>query len=147
MPSYPLRLGGLFFLVSCLLLVGCSPRMVQVSGTVKYKEKPLTQGAIQFLGSDGASYAGTIGSDGTYSAKVPTGEAKVSISCIDEAAMVKDTKAASDALRESLKSGKQAPRPKGRKTYSLIPEKYADFSESGLTVTIKDSSPLNFTLD
>jgi hypothetical protein len=47
---------------------------MDVCGTVRYEGKALSSGTIPFLGSDGATYPATIGSDGTYRARVRVGE-------------------------------------------------------------------------
>jgi hypothetical protein len=74
-------------LLLCALGTGCGSGQGEVSGTVRYRGKPLPFGTIQFLGQDGIPYAGRIQPDGTFSVRVPTGEAKVIVSCVDEARM------------------------------------------------------------
>lgn len=133
-----LRLTLLFLL--CLVLpavAGCGKRLVEVKGTVTYKNAPLKLGTVQFLGSDGLTYVGNIQPDGTYSAKVITGSAKVMVNCIDDSALVEYSKAMSKAGRGSDK-GKPAAPPKlpPSGNFNLIPEKYNDFNGSGLTTTV-----------
>ena len=56
----------------------------EVRGTVRYNGKPLPFGTIQFLGSDGVPRAGAIGPDGTFAVRLPAGEARVIVRCVDE---------------------------------------------------------------
>jgi hypothetical protein len=121
-----------------LAAFGCGSGLSEVSGTVKYQGKPLTTGSIQFLGSDGVAYPAKIGSDGTYTVRVRPGEAQVLVSCIDEARMFEDTRKWSESGRGGTPEEKPKPPPTPTNgSYSLIPEKYANWYTSGLKVTIK----------
>jgi hypothetical protein len=120
---------ALVALVACGPIIGCGPGRGEVSGTVRYNGKPLPSGTIQFLGSDGVPCAGTIHSDGTFSVQVPAGEAKVIVSCLDEAKL----KQYSGALMAAKGRGIPPSQP-GK--LSLIPLRYADWTNSGLTVVV-----------
>jgi hypothetical protein len=116
----------------CLLWPRPPEKWTDVSGTVRYKGKALGGGTIQFLGSDGATYPAKIGSDGTYRARVRVGQARVLVSCVDEARMVEYLQKPSDFTR-----GNKAGVAPQSQSFSLIPEKYAAWSTSGLKVTIQ----------
>lgn len=60
---------------------GASPDLVSVSGVIKLDGTPLKSGTINFTPTDGKkpTAGGTI-LDGSYSAQVPTGPMKISIS-------------------------------------------------------------------
>jgi hypothetical protein len=109
---------------------------------VRYKGKALGGGTIQFLGSDGATYPARIGADGTYRARVRVGQAQVLVSCVDEGCMVEHLQKLSDFTR----GAKAGAAPEGR-SFSLIPERYAAWSASGLKVTIRGGkNSLDFDL-
>jgi hypothetical protein len=74
------RAGG--FALILLALAGCgNSKEGQVSGTVKVGGAPLETGSITFLPADGkTATAGAEIKNGRYSAKVPVGMMKVSIS-------------------------------------------------------------------
>src|SRR5260370_22275891 len=84
---------------------GCGWGRGEVSGTVRYNGRPLPFGTIQFLGPDGVPCSGKIQPDGTFSVEVPAGEAKVIVSCVDEARLKRFT------ARPAGGPGRLAPRP------------------------------------
>jgi hypothetical protein len=113
-----------------------------VSGTVSYQGKALSSGTIPFLGIDGAAYPATIGVDGTYRARVRVGEARVLVSSVDEGRMVKHLQKLSDFTR-----GNKTGAASESQSFSLIPEKYAAWSTSGLKVSIQGGkNSLDFDL-
>jgi hypothetical protein len=113
------------------LLAGCGPGKGEVRGTVRYNGKPLPSGTVQFLGADGIPHAGTIQPDGTFAVQVPAGEAKVVVSSVDEAGMIRLTRALTAGR------GRAAPPPPSSANYSRIPLRYADWNASGLTVLVE----------
>jgi hypothetical protein len=112
-------------------LAGCGSGQAEVSGTVRYNGKPLTHGTIQFLGPDGIPYAGTIQADGTFCVRVPVGQAKVIVSCVDESKLNRLTSKAAGSQNRT------APASTSAASLSLIPQRYADWNASGLTVLVK----------
>jgi hypothetical protein len=70
-----------------------------------------------------------IGPDGTYSVPVPTGEAKVIVSCVDEDRLNRIT-------TQAANHGRGAPLPANVKV-SLIPQRYTDWDASGLMVRVE----------
>jgi hypothetical protein len=128
------RRAGRAALLALLLgtsLTGCRPGQGEVSGTVRYNGRPLPFGTVQFLGRDGVPYAAAIQPDGTFSARVPAGEAKVIVSCVDEPRLTSYT----GQLASSR--GRVAPRGPAPGNFSLIPTRYADWDASGLTVQVR----------
>jgi hypothetical protein len=134
----PLRNRPLVFLVVAVGTAVClrwsrpPEEWTDASGTVRYKGKALCGGTIPFLGSDGAAYPAKIGADGTYRARVRVGQAKVLVSCVDEARMVEHLRKLSDFTRRA----KTGAAPESR-SFSLIPERYAAWSTSGLKASIQ----------
>ena len=126
----------------CLLWPKPPEEWTEVSGTVKYKGEALKGGTIQFLGSDGATCPAKIVPEGAYRARVRVGQARVLVSCVDEGRMVEHLRKLSDFTR-----GNETGAAPESRSFSLIPEKYAAWSTSGLKVSIqggKDS--LDFDL-
>jgi hypothetical protein len=74
------RLAGV--VVVCALMAGCEDsKVAEVTGTVTVDGEPVAAGSITFFPADGqAPTAGTQITDGKYTAKVPIGVMKVSIS-------------------------------------------------------------------
>jgi len=121
-----------------LLVSGCGGRAT-VSGKVTYKNVPLKNGSIQFQASDGTIGDALIGSDGTYTARVSPGEAKVAITSYDEAKQAERQKKVKEMREAARGGGRPALNPKDfdMSSADLIPQKYGDFAKSGLTKTIK----------
>jgi hypothetical protein len=112
-------------------LTGCGAGQAEVSGTVRYNGKPLTHGTIQFLGAEGIPYAGTIQADGTFSVQVPVGQTRVIVSCVDEGKLKRSTtRVAASHNRAAVASTSAVNAP-------LLPQRYADWNASGLTVLVK----------
>src|SRR4051794_2441013 len=70
------------WVVLLLILAGCGDgKMATVSGTVQLDGQPVKDGAISFIPADGQGpTAGSMVKDGQYSAQVPIGLMKVSLS-------------------------------------------------------------------
>jgi hypothetical protein len=133
-----LRSAGtaLVALLLCTSLVGCGSSEAEVSGTVRCDGKPLPYGNIQFLGADGIPCAGQIQADGTFTVRVPLGQAKVIVSCVDEA---KQKRFVSKA---AANHGRSAASVAPNVNFSLIPQRYADWNTSGLTVLVKQGKTM-----
>jgi hypothetical protein len=128
-------------LLLCLSIAGCGSGRTEVSGTVRYKGKPLSFGTIQFLSQDGIPYSGTIQPDGTFSVRVPAGQAKVIVSCVDETKRKRLTSQA--AAGNGRSSSETSPR-----AFSLIPQRYGDWNASGLAVLVEgDKIEQDFALN
>jgi hypothetical protein len=111
-------------------VAGCGAGRGEVTGIVTLDGKPLPFGTIQFLGPDGIPCAGAIGPDGSFSVQVPVGEARVLIVCLDEA-QVRQVGSQLAAAR-----GRAAPPPPVSGPFSLIPQRYGDWTTSGLTISV-----------
>lgn len=111
---------------------GCkrTPRVVKVSGTVFYNDKPLPFGSIMFQSDKGQPAFGMIGSDGSFTLSsygaddgaVP-GRHLVSVTCYEGQ---RPGQAKPDGGEVSM----------GR---LLIPLKYTRLGSSGLTAEVKDA--------
>jgi hypothetical protein len=122
--------AALLAVLLCASLAGCGSGRGEVSGTVRCDGKPLPHGTIQFLGEDGVPHAARIQPDGTFAVEVPAGEAKVIVSCVDEARLGRFTSQLAGHSRG-------APPPASSGNFSLIPQRYADWNASGLTVLVR----------
>lgn len=92
------------------------PKLTPVSGTVKIDGKPLTTGFIRFIPKKGRPSGGTIDKDGRYEMSSRTkGDG------VYEGELAVEVTSHTD---------------KGQTRTWLIPEKYADFTTSGKTITV-----------
>jgi hypothetical protein len=130
---------------------GCSgggPRTFptgEVSGTVKYKGEPISQGKITFIstGGTGDFGTGTI-NDGAYKVKAPLGMCKIEIQIQSDEnkgaippQQMKMVKAKMKALRDQgAKIPDEPPQATKRPTVN-IPEKYKFADQSGLELEVK----------
>jgi hypothetical protein len=116
-----------------LLLAGCGRGWGQISGTVRYKGKPLPMGAITFYDEANRAEHSLIDSNGNYEVhKVAAGKVKVTISAPLPIFMPGDTK----TPKRFAKMPKDFPR------------RYADPEKSGLERDIqKGSQTIDFDLD
>ena len=107
-----------------MLLAGCgsSDSGHLVSGRVSYEEQPVGQGTINFRSTDGKLFGGGLGSDGSFSYRLPNGTYQVRVD-------------APAPIPADWKEGD--PIPTGGKR--LAPLKYATFGSSRLTVNITDT--------
>jgi hypothetical protein len=124
------------FCCAALLAVfsGCGnggEKATQVQGKITYQSKPATNGVIAFLKEGSKPISAAIQSDGAYSIQLPPGEYKVRID-------------APPAMPEGWREGQPMPQLGPRS----VPDKFANFSNSGLTATISTQSPqqLDFPL-
>src|SRR5690242_15554338 len=73
------------WLLAALACAGCG-RVGQVAGKVSYREKPLPDGTVMLLASDGRPYDGKIEPDGSFLIRdVPAGTAKVAVTSMSAA--------------------------------------------------------------
>jgi hypothetical protein len=115
---------------------GCGERG-RVSGTVSYRGRPLPDGTVVLLASDGRAYHGQIGSDGRFAIpEVPSGETHVAISSLVEGTRSNGRVAGGGHGRVGL----QAPR------VSRIPIGYSDLAQSALKATIAGDTDLDLDL-
>jgi translation initiation factor IF-1 len=121
-------------LVFVVFAIGCGRGTGEVSGVVNFKKQPLPGGKIQFMASDGKAYSADISGAGAYAVTLPTGDVKVIVSYVDE----KKAKAAFQEFQANKEkvSGRAKPLLPPSGSFSLIPERYADWNKSGLSATI-----------
>lgn len=154
-PSLFRKWHGWLVLLLLLGLAGCG-KPGQISGTVKYKGKPLPNGSVVFFDSrDRQVGSASIKSDGTYSANLPSGTLKVAIvtpaSSQTLRSMPKDKQ---KKILEGIKQMKKgAFNPLEGENEELIPAKviavpakYAEHSSSGLTLEVL-GGPQSFDID
>ena len=153
-------------LLMTALVVGCGGKKnapATVSGSVTYKNAPVTGGTIAFH-SEGGVYSGVILPDGTYTiVDVPVGDMVVTVDTealnpnIKKETYTGQTKGGPGGGKYGAAGGKSpAPSPSGAKakyeaspagegspqgeagTYVQIPRTYADKNKSTLKVNVKD---------
>jgi hypothetical protein len=151
-PGKKAALGVSLGLVA-LLCAGCSPATTTVSGTVTYKKKLLTGGAVTFVTEQGMA-TGPIDNNGAFTVEnVPVGTAKVSVfsgggppnmnmrggTGKDRMTAPKDSPPEAEKALQGPKQGTPA---------VTIPSKYSDAGTSGLTreVTSGQNPPYNIEL-
>lgn len=127
--------------VSSALLIGCGGvSTTEVTGTVKYRDKPLTTGSITLLASDNNLYIGSIEANGQFSIpKVPVGPVKIAVSSPNPNDVETRGSGASATIGERIGGSRAKPVPAG---WVPIPEKYGDPQNSGLTGDAKRGVPL-----
>lgn len=127
------------WLLVVLLCAGCG-RVGQVAGKVTYRDKPVPDGTVMLVASDGRPYDGKIQEDGSFLIRdVPAGTAKVSVTSM----ATSDTASSGD---KGDARAKQRNISKGG-ARSRIPLKYSDFNQSGLTVTVEKGATAELKLD
>jgi hypothetical protein len=121
-------------LLVIVFAMGCGAGTGDVSGVVSYNKKPIRGGVIQFMASDGKAYSANISDTGSYALTVPTGDAKVIVSYVDE----KKGRAAFKEFQTSKDKGPGRAKPvlPPAGSFSLIPERYGDWNKSGLSAKI-----------
>jgi hypothetical protein len=158
--SYNILRSCLCVLPLAFLVVapGCgsgSNTNAKISGSVKYKGKPVPGGNVTFFGPDNVPYSSEIDSDGNYSVSdVPAGELVITVDT--ESLNSEHKSAVSDKNKQMANqyAGKMSPGPDGERgggvsvggsakkgnegrTYVKIPEKYQKQKTSPLTFTAK----------
>ena len=117
--------SGLGAVVLMVLAAGCSRGTGNVSGTVKFKGKPLPAGTITFYDEANGAASSAIDSDGSYSVtKVVTGTARITVAVPMPIRFV------------SPMSDDKADLPAVVKQTPSIPLRYYDPAKSGLTCEV-----------
>jgi hypothetical protein len=125
-------------------LAGCGPSVSEVRGTVRYNGKPLEQGNIQFLAQDGIPRTARLGPNGAFAIAVPAGSAKVMVVSVDEAKLARFTTAMAG---RGGPTGRVSPPQTPKGNFSRIPQRYADWDASGLTIDVSSGTSVHdFTL-
>jgi hypothetical protein len=122
------------------VLAGCRPSQGELRGTVTYNGKPLQQGNVQFLAQDGIPRTARIGPDGKFMVAMPAGTAKVLVVSVDEQKLGQFTTALAG---RGGPAGRAAPPRMPRGSFSQIPQRYADWDASGLTVEVASGATVH----
>jgi hypothetical protein len=152
-------------LVVVVALIGCGPgsgfpKTYPVTGTVKFKGKPVDGAMVTFQLEEGKENAiGTTNTDGEFSLSmfqpndgaVP-GRYRVAVSKLPAAEVVSTAlppgQIASGDLPDDYEPPAQTVRPPSAgKSKSEIPVTYANDQTSGLRATVTDAGPNNFDFD
>ena len=109
-----------------IAVTGCGDGRVKlptapVSGTVTYQGKPLGTGRIIFFHPSGQAAATDLAADGSFKLAAFQGQNQVAIQCFDP-----------DQSKGQAKGRDRMSLPK-----SLIPDRYVNYSTSGLTLDVK----------
>jgi hypothetical protein len=136
------RWSSLYCGLALYALSGCGLGTGEVTGSVKYQGKIVAGGSVIIRGSDRLPYSGTINEDGTYRVlNVPTGPATITVHSPGPAADIDPGADVRLLLRKSKKSFTTPPKPAlfagDRDKWFRLPDKYQEFDQSGLTLTVK----------
>lgn len=140
--------------LAALLCAGCGPATTTMSGTVTYKNKPLTSGIVTFV-TDQGSANGTIDKEGSYTVEtVPVGTAKVSV--FSSGGTSTTTKNfGPPGGKDRMTTPKGIP-PEAEKAFAgakqgatgvNIPSKYSDPNTSDLKVEVKSGQNPPFNIE
>lgn len=142
---------ALLFLVA-LPILGCGIQTGRVSGTVTYKNKPLTTGSVMLVPSNGTILYGTIQSDGTYAIEnVPVGTAMIGVTSVDEKLYAEFVgRNSGKGKPEGKEKGDGGPKEPGGGArpldYNKIPPRYGDVNQSGLRCEVQKDTTYNIDL-
>jgi len=147
--SFSLRLLAGVSCLAAAVAAGCGPGLGTVSGTVTFKEKPVTSGSVSVIASDGIQYVGEITPQGTYSIpRVPAGNAKFTVASPNpnHAAAGRVAGNAGGAASGDAAAPAPAPNPPAAGTWVALPPEYADPAKSNLTGTVTGDTVINLPL-
>ena len=135
------------FSASCILLsviVGCGPRMGEVTGEVTFKGKPIPGGIVTFRPADESqnSVAYELGRDGKYKVELPVGDVLI---CIDNRefephpatvpAIPPGMNLPQDVIKGMQASSKESSKVSDR--WVKLPQRYYQIDTSGLKISVK----------
>lgn len=135
--------GAMFFVLVVATIAGCGPRVADVTGTVAYKDKPVTSGTVTMVGKDGVPMQTEIKEDGKYELRsVPVGDVRIAVSSpplevkksgrkIDRVDPNTGEKIDTKGLELALPGTDLQ-----KKTWQAIPLKYSDITQSDLKYTV-----------
>src|SRR5262249_34184598 len=116
------------------------PGTGDVTGTVTFQGKNIASGTVIIVASDSLPYSGIVDEEGIFLvSKVPTGRAKIAVVSPNPEAGTDMTRLLfqRNIFRKDLPKSAAPPPPRvNPKKWFPLPDKYGDFKESGLTVTI-----------
>jgi len=125
-------------LLLSVLPAGCGPGPSSVTGTVTFKDQPLTSGTVLFHGAHDHFEHATIGPDGRYTvANAPRGPVRISVRSHPALPLGMPTKGKLPPTPAEFKSPDAPPRD-GK--FIVLPARYADPDKSGLTYTVREGA-------
>jgi hypothetical protein len=132
------RLQGTCMLLGLMLgCLGCG-KTATVSGTVKFKDKPLSVGTVIFHCQDGIVLRAPIDNKGTYSlAAVPLGPVQITVVTPRTRRLNMSTEGA-PVFKDLKQADKEEPEVSTEE--NAIPLKYRDPETSGLSFTVEAGS-------
>lgn len=117
---------------------GCSDGRVKlptapVTGSVTYQGKPLASGRVVFFHPSGHAVGADLAADGSFKLSAYQGNNQVAVECY-----ASDAPSAGTDRRANMS-----------RRVSLIPERYTNYSTSGLTLDVKpgEDNKANFTIE
>jgi hypothetical protein len=137
--------ASLLPLLLLLCATGCGKSGGEVTGTVSYRDKPLSFGSVSVMGEDGIIQVTQIDKDGSYRFdRVAKGPAKFVVVCIDPKEAERTRAALGRGGGSSKIRGRLAPAPPAQDTGEsqgpLIPLHYGDFSKTDLKFTVESGT-------
>jgi hypothetical protein len=131
----PSRLGVV--LLAALLGTGCGGAKSEVSGTVTYQGKPLPLGTVTFIGADNQAVGSSAITGGKYAmAKLPAGPVKIIVT-VPPYSEFPGRRGKHVSPEKQAPKDEEPPSPPKRVPRVVIPEKYGNPDESGLTYTVQ----------
>lgn len=141
-------------------LPGCGggfkgPKTVAASGTVTYKNAPVAEANVAFLGDGQTQPALAItDANGTFvltttkagDGAVP-GTHKVTVTKKMAAPAPKSTDPKAGSMESAVKEYHDSKSKEPPKSLSMIPEKYSQVQTSNLSFTVEEGKPNNFKID
>ncbi len=138
--------AGVLGLLLCGVLSGCGdsrPKVERgiVRGTVKFGDKPVTDGIVRFESAKGVSQGAELGPDGKYEVKTH-----------ESVGLPPDTYQVSIVPRIGPAPGEvllvqEPPQASDEKEFPHIPPKVRDFATSGLSITVSVGENPAFDFD
>ncbi len=128
-------------LAAALCLAGCGNHVGSVTGKVSYVGKPVVIGSIVLVNEDTlAFHQESIQPDGTYHiGNVPYGVYKVTVHSADPDKRPVSRPVPANLKKKPKETEPPPPRPDADKWFA-IPERYSDWRQSDLSVTVSQSS-------
>ena len=121
---------GMATLLLVLAAAGCGEGKVTVSGTVRYRGKPLTSGTVAFTGSDNRTFTGKIDERGRYTVSgLSAGKAAAAVNSPRPQTPPK-------VKMPHPVEGGEAPSAAALRGWFAIPPQYGQADRSGLSYTL-----------